>query len=443
MTRGRFSLFCYRLIWRIVALIVPAMLLWRSYKGKEDSTRLAERYGHSTIKRPSGKLYWLHGVSVGESVSSLVLAMAILKAQPDAHILITSATTTSQKMLRDRIDDLGLSNNIITQYHPHDAASWVHRFLSHWTPDVAVMMESDIWPNMITLSHKMGIPVMMASAQISDTSLKRWTGIARSLAPQIFSSLHKVVTIDEDQANRFSQLVDDNHIFVGGSMKAAAPQLNVDEHLVSEIAAGADGRTVVVLASSHEGEEQFFLEAMEAINQSSAFMGIIVPRHVQRGSAIMKMIHDTGMTAAQRSKGDMPDMHTKIWLADAMGEMGSMVSAADIIVLGGGFAPLGGHNPMEMAALGKGVISGPNVFKNVTIFNLLKEKKGCIFVDSPSALGDMITLLATSSTRRINLNKGAAMAYDKLANAATETAHHVISATSNTANTQAIQGDRS
>ncbi len=428
MMRGRFFLLCYRLIWQALALFIPLILLWRSYRGKEDSTRLGERYGRSTIPRPKGALYWLHGVSVGESVSSLVLAMAILKDQPTAHILITSATRTSQHMLRDRIDGLSLQHSITIQYHPHDAASWVRRFLSHWQPDVAVMMESDVWPNMVTLSHEMGIPVLMASAQISDTSLKRWTRLTPSFGAAIFSSFDQIITIDEIQSARFRQLVDDDRVMVGGSMKAAAPPLSVDDRLVAEILAGAAGRTVVLLASSHEGEDAFFLEALEAINQSGGFMGVIVPRHIQRATTIMKLINDAGMTGAQRSKGILPSINTKIWLADAMGEMGSMISAADIVVLGGGFAPVGGHNPMEMAALGKGVISGPNVFKNNTIFNLLKDKHGCIFVDTPSELGDMITTLSTSTTRRENLNKGAALTYDKLTNAASKTAQYVIKA---------------
>jgi 3-deoxy-D-manno-octulosonic-acid transferase len=425
---GRGFILFYRLIWNLLSVLVPLVLFWRSYKGKEDSTRLAERYGISGVMRPKtkGRLYWLHGASVGESVSSLVLGMSILKQDKGARILITSGTITSQRMLQDRIADQGLSNRIIPQFHPYDRPRWVRRFLKHWQPDIAVMMESEIWPNMVTITHEKGIPVMMASAQISDKSLRHWTGIFRFFASGVFNSFSKIITIDDEQARRFSRLVQDNIITVGGSMKAAAPPLRVNGELVDKITKSAAGRMVVLLASSHEGEESLFIEAMEAINQSGAYLGIIAPRHVQRGGIIRKLVTESEMSTAQRSLGEFPDESTRIWIDDAMGEMGSLINAADVIVLGGGFAELGGHNPMEMAALGKGVISGPHIYKNATIFKLLENTQGCLLVDNASTLGDTITMLAASSTQRDNLDHGASLAYSKLTDAATETAGHAI-----------------
>ena len=427
---GRLTLLCYRLLWQLAALLIPLILFGRCYIGKEDSTRLGERYGIAGLPRPRSAqhLYWLHGVSVGESVSSLVLGMALLKFGPENHILITSGTLTSQQMLNSRINDLGLSDKISCQFHPHDKTGWVNRFLDHWRPDVAVMMESEIWPNMVTLSHDRGIPVMMASAQMSDKSNRRWSGFARFLAPPVFAAFTKIITIDEEQSRRFEKLLPKDRIVVGGSMKAAAPQLRVSTSMVDKIADGAAGRLVVLLASSHDGEESIFIEAMEAINQSGAFLGIIAPRHLQRTQSITKMIADAGMAMAQRSDGDFPIATTKIWMADAMGEMGSLINAADIIVLGGGFAKLGGHNPMEMAAFGKGVISGRHTFKNKTIFKLLEEKQGVIFVDTASALGDSITMLAASPTMRDSLNNGAAAAYNTLTDAADQTARYMLAA---------------
>ena len=425
---GRLSLIFYRLIWNLLSFIVPALLLWRSHKGKEDSTRLNERYGMASLKRPQNidKLFWLHGVSVGESVSSLVLAMALLKLSPKSHILITSNTITSQHMLRERINDLGLENKISVQTHPYDKSKWIKRFLDHWKPDAAVMMESEIWPNMITLSHEHNIPVMMASAQISNKSLRRWTGVAKPLAGPIFNAISKIIAIDETQVAHFNALITKDKTAIGGSMKAAAPRLPVKHDLVKDIIDGAAGRNIILLASSHETEEVLFIEAMEAINQTGAFMGIIAPRHVMRGDSIENLILNAGMTTSRRSKGDFPDQTTKIWIADAMGEMGSLIEAADLIVLGGGFSPLGGHNPMEMAALGKGVLSGPNVFKNNTIFDLLKENKGCLIVKTASELADNLTMLAASSTQLQALNNGAVLSYNMLTDAADKTARIMI-----------------
>ena len=427
---GRFFLFLYRSLWEVFALIVPTLLIFRSYKGKEDSTRLHERYGISKIPRPQNiqKLYWLHGVSVGESVSSLVLGIALLKADPNSHILITSNTLTSQHMLRNRIKDLGIENKISIQTQPYDKSKWVKSFLNHWKPDVAVMMESEVWPNLVALSAEKGIPVLMASAQISDKSLKKWDGFGRHLAHVVFQSFSMIITIDQDHADRFSKLVPDQKIIVGDSMKAAAPQLPVNLEMVDEIITGSAGRTIILLASSHEGEETLFIEAFEAINQSGAYLGIIAPRHINRTGIIEGLLDDANISYLKRSSGRFPDQKTKIWIADAMGEIGSLVKAADLIVLGGGFAKLGGHNPMEMAALGKGVISGPNVFKNTKIFKTLSDKRGCIFVETASALADILTSLNTSTTQLNGLNHGAVLAYNQLTNAADQTAHLVMNA---------------
>ena len=429
---GRFFFFLYRSLWEIFALIVPALLIWRSYKGKEDSTRLHERYGISKIPRPQNiqRLYWLHGVSVGESVSSLVLGIAILKAEPNSHILITSNTLTSQHMLRNRIKELELESKISIQTQPYDKSKWVNRFLSHWKPDVAVMMESEVWPNLVTLSFHHHIPVLMASAQISDKSIKKWDGFGRYLAEVVFQSFSAIVTIDQDQADRFSKLIPHQKITVGGSMKAAAPQLPINGEMVDEITKGAAGRTIILLASSHETEEVLFVDAFEAINQSGAYLGIIAPRHINRTGIIEGLLNDANITHSKRSSGRFPDQKTKIWIADAMGEMGSLIKAADLIVLGGGFAKLGGHNPMEMAALGKGVISGPHVFKNTKIFETLLDNRGCIFVDTASALADTLTSLNTSTTQLNGLNHGAVLAYNKLTDAADQTARLVMKAAS-------------
>ena len=425
----RFTLFCYRLLWLPVGLVMPLILFWRSYKGKEDSTRLGERYGIASLSRPSSvtSLYWLHGASVGESVSSLVLAMALLKSEPKSHILITSGTVTSQHMLNRRIDDLGLSDRISCQYHPHDKSGWVERFLDHWRPDALVMMESEIWPNMTTISHGRGIPVMMASAQISYKSMRRWSGFARFLARPVFATLSMVITTDKEQADRFESLIPQDRITIGGSMKAAAPQLPTSQTMVDKITEGAAGRLIVLLASSHDGEEDVFVDAMEAINQSGSFLGIIAPRHLNRTPAIVSILDENGLTTSLRSRGQFPEPSTKIWIADAMGEMGSLIEAADIIVLGGGFAKLGGHNPMEMAAFGKGVISGPHIFKNKPIFSLLETHQGVLFVDNASKLGDTITMLSASQTMRDSLNSGAAAAYNTLTDAAEHTARLIQS----------------
>ena len=397
----------YRLIWRLIGLVLPFYLKARAAQGKEDLKRLGERYGYSMHKRPHGLVYWLHGASVGETVSSLTLAEAILDQQPSASVLITSGTITSAALARQRIKAM-TNRRVYHQYHPHDHPRWIKRFLDHWQPDLVVMMESEIWPNMITLSAERGVPLAMASAQVSTQSMRRWRGLGQIMAKALFPKFDAILAIDAGQKANFDQLVDDpEKVLIGGSMKAAAPPLDDHPDLRQAINNAADGRPIILLASSHDGEEQLFMEAMDAINQNNSFWVVIAPRHPERGKAIRDMIQANQSMTGQRSKNEPPDASMSYWIADVMGEMGGLIRAADVIVLGGGFAELGGHNPMEMASLGKGVISGRHVFKNKSAFETLDSQQAVIFANSAVEIADAINLLTTSSTRLDLLNRGA------------------------------------
>ena len=416
-------IFAYRLIWRIIGLAFPIYLRFRVGQGKEDRMRLSERYGFSTISRPQGRLYWLHSASIGETVSSLVLADDILANDSEATVLITSGTITSAEMTRQRIT----TSRIIHQYHPHDHPRWVRRFLDHWQPDLMVMVESEIWPNIITISAEHGIPVVMASAQISLRSLQRWQTTGRMLAKTIFPCIDVIMAVDEDQITRFGKLVaNPGRVQLGGSMKAAAAPLADQPQLRAKIKQAADGRHIILFASSHDGEERIFYDAMSAVNQNGSYLAIIAPRHTDRGTSIHQLVTAAGDIAGQRSKGETITSAMTWWIADAMGEMGGLIRAADVVVLGGGFAPLGGHNPMEMAALGKGVISGRHVFKNKTVFEILEANQGVIFVDQADELADAIILLSTSRSRLEDHDQGALRSAQSAVDTVTNTASTLI-----------------
>ena len=417
------TLITYRMLWQLIGLILPLHLRWRARQGKEDVSRLGERFGNPSISRPKGTLFWLHGASVGETVSSLVLAETILDQDPDSHVLITSGTVTSAEMVAQRVT----SDRIIHQYHPHDHPRWIDRFLDHWSPDVVVMMEGEIWPNMVTLSAKRGCPVAMASAQMSRQSFQKWKTYGRWIAAAIFPCFTRILAVDLDQSRRFQDLIDDpSKIKIGGSMKAAAAALPDQPELQEAMVKAADGRQIVLLASSHDQEEDLFIDAITSINHNNAFFALIAPRHIGRGDGIAQIIRAKGGKTGQRSQDHLPHPDLDWWIADTMGEMGSLIRSADIIVLGGGFAPLGGHNPMEMASLGKGVISGHHVFKNKSIFETLNSHQGVIFASHTAELTEAITLLSASPTALEQLNKGATRTAEAVKTSADDTALTVI-----------------
>ena len=417
------TLITYRMLWHLIGLFLPLHLRWRARQGKENLSRLRERFGIASIRRPKGVVFWLHGASVGETVSSLVLAETILNQNPEAHVLVTSGTVTSAEMVAQRVT----SDRIIHQYHPHDHPRWIERFLDHWSPDAVVMMEGEIWPNMVILSAKRCRPVAMASAQMSRQSYQKWKTYGRWMADAIFPCFTTILAVDLDQSRRFQDLIDDpSKIKIGGSMKAAASALPDQIELREAMVKAADGRQIVLLASSHDQEEDLFIDAITSINHNNAFFAVIAPRHIGRGDSIAQMTRTKGGETGQRSQDNLPHADLNWWIADTMGEMGSLIRAADIIVLGGGFAPLGGHNPMEMASLGKGVISGRHVFKNKSIFELLDSHQGVIFAGNTAELTEAITLLSASPTALEQLNKGASRTADAIKTSADETALTVI-----------------
>ena len=418
----------YRLLTSLLRPILPAYLRWRAWRGKEDPMRLGERYGKAGLPRPQGRLYWLHAASVGESVSALVLAASLIKESADEKgnvtILITSGTVTSAAMLAERINEFG--GRLIHQYVPLDIAPWMNRFLNHWQPDLAVMVEGDLWPEMIQSTAARGIPLAMASAQISEKSLRFWTGLASAMARRIFPAFDAIFAVDNDHAERFSRLpVKPAAVQVGGSLKAAAMPLADNHEIIQKLNTAANGRRIILLASSHDGDEEMFINALETLVPHEA-LAVIAPRHPARARAILTLLEERGMSCRQRSKTEWPETVDGYWLADRIGEMGGLIRAADMIVLGGGFTPLGGHNPMEMAALGKGVISGKQVFKNTVAFDLLAQRDGVIFCDDSHGLRQALDLLMASPTRLERLNTGAFNAWKSLAHDADRIASSLI-----------------
>ena len=411
----------YRLLLVVVYPFLPLYLRLRALRSKEDALRLSERYGVASIARPKGVVIWLHAASIGESIAALVLAKNMLRAKPRYHVLLTSGTVTSAALIKKRLDEYDLAGKLIHQYIPLDCPSWARRFLDHWQPQLAVMVESDLWPNIILETAEKNIPLVMASAQLSERSLAWWLGAGRGLAKRVFPLFDRVFATDEIQAKRFARLplAEDSSVAVGGSLKASAPPLADSPELRAMITKGAAKRKVIALLSSHEGEEELFLQALTPLDKETYF-AVITPRHPHR------VIKTEGFTSKTYSKGERPTASDTIFIVDALGMLGGIIRSADIIVLGGGFAKLGGHNPMEVAALGKGLISGAHIFKNQVSFDLLHKHDGVIFCQSAEDLTEQITTLLKSPPLRKSLNEGAITAYKTLTNKTNAITEHSL-----------------
>jgi 3-deoxy-D-manno-octulosonic-acid transferase len=325
------------------------LLSRRALRGKEDHNRLAERLGASNIARPAGRLIWIHGASVGESLAALPL-IERLQVQGN-NVLVTSGTVTSARIMRQR-----LPHGAIHQFVPLDIPRAVAGFLDHWKPDVALFVESDLWPNLILEAQARGVRLVLINARISERSAKGWGRAPRS-ARRLIGAFDAVLAQDEEIAERFRNLGARN-VQVVGSLKADAPPLPCDAHALEALKAQIGARPVLVAAQTHPGEDETVLPAHDILRaQFPALLTILVPRHPERGPQIAELC---GLRKpARRAAGEQIGAETQVYIADTLGELGLFYRLAPFCFIGGTLVALGGHNPLEPAVLNCAILAGP------------------------------------------------------------------------------------
>lgn len=340
----------WRLFTAIASPLARLVLKQRAARGKEDWTRMNERMGVAGVARPDGRLIWLHGASVGESLSALPL---IERLRQDAAVLVTSGTVTSAVLLGQR-----LPTGVLHQFVPLDTPGAVARFLDHWRPDAGLFIESDLWPNLILGAHARGVKLALVNARISARSAQRWMWARRSVAA-LLSAFDMVLAQDDNVAERFRGLGARN-VQVAGSLKADAPPLAVDEEALAQMRQAIGGRPVLLAAQTHPGEDETLLPAHDMLRgRFPDLLTILVPRHIERGADLEMLCGARAF--CRRSTGGQISDQTAIYIADTMGEMGLFYRLSPFCFLGGTLVPLGGHNVLEPARLGCAVLAGPNI----------------------------------------------------------------------------------
>lgn len=368
--------------------LAPALLRARARRGKEDPARLAERLGHATLRRPEGPLVWLHGISVGESLSLLPLIAALQARRPDLIVLVTSGTVTSAQVLADR-----LPGGVIHQYAPIDAPGAVARFLDHWRPGAAVLVESELWPNLILAARARGVRLALLSARMTQKSAEGWARVPAS-ARQLLAAFDLIAPQDAATATRLAAL--GGEIGPALNLKLAAPAPPVDAAGVGRLR--AQGRPIVLAASTHAGEEALIARAFRAAGGDALL--VVAPRHPDRASEVADVLRNLGFTVARRSLAEPTS--TEVYLADTLGEMGTLLAAADLVVMGGAFfANVGGHNPLEAARLARPVLTGPHAFNAADIYAaMIAEGAAAEAADEAALAGHIRRLLADPAAAR-------------------------------------------
>ncbi len=379
-------------MWRLAysCLIVAAMplilarLWWRGRREPFYRRRVGERFGYYR-DTPSGRpLIWLHAVSVGEARACAELVRALGMAHPGFDLLLTCMTAAGRETLRALHGE-----SVQVAWLPYDYPGAVRRFLEHFRPCLAVLVETEIWPNLVAACGERGVPVLLANARMSgesSLSYQRWPGLTQ---PAI-AALAIVCAQSNEDAARLRAL-GARRIEVTGNVKFDSTP---DE---TKRAAGRAwrerlGRPVLLLASTREGEEKLLLDALPAWDEK--LLVLVVPRHPRRFDDV------SALSQSRRSLNPLPAANHRVHLGDTMGEMDFYYAAADVAVIGGSFAPLGGQNLIEACAAGVPVVLGPSMFNFAEATRLALEAGAAIQVgDAAGAIREALRLLSNEGER--------------------------------------------
>lgn len=372
----------YRGLTAVLEPLAGPLLRLRARRGKEEPTRLDERLGRPTAVRPAGPLVWIHGVSVGESLSALPLIARLRRERPGLNVLVTSGTIAAARLLAKR-----LPPGVIHQYVPVDAPAAVDRFLDHWRPALMVLIESELWPNLIRGARERGVRLALVSARVTERTAANWARLPDA-ARELLSAFDLVAPQDDASAARLAAMGAASDLRV--NLKLVGEPLPFDPGEFDRLSAAAGERAVIVAASTHPDEEATIARALAGPGR----LLILVPRHPDRSAAIQKALAEIGRPVAVRSRGEALAPDVEIYLADTLGELGLFLRLAEVVVMGGSLTGgVGGHNPLEPARLGKPAVSGPDVANWASVYEMLAAADAVRLVAGPEDLAAAVEAL--------------------------------------------------
>jgi 3-deoxy-D-manno-octulosonic-acid transferase len=394
------SLVAYRLATGALAPAAGALLSWRLSHGKEDAARIGERRGEPAFDRPPGVLVWLHGASVGEALSLLPLIERL--TQRGRNVLITTGTVTSASVLAER-----LPAGAFHQFIPLDAPRFMRRFIAHWRPDVALIAESELWPNFIIETAKAQIPIVLVNARLSARSFRRWSRL-RGFIGALLGRVDLCLAQSADDGERLAELGAPNVKLVG-NLKYDAPPPPADRQELAALSGRISGRQVWIAASTHEGEEILVGEAHRILARTFPdLLTLIAPRHPRRGVEIAADLQSLGLHCTLRSRGGQPGPETAVYICDTIGELGLFYRLAGVVFVGKSFVSSGGQNPIEPAKLASAILHGPQVANFADVYALLDSAGGAALVHDAPELAQALGALFADGARLRAMARAAA-----------------------------------
>lgn len=374
----------YTFLIYLVLPFVPLKLLWRSIKQPEYREHWKERLGFYThaVKKP---VISIHCVSVGETHAAAPLIQALLKAYPNHQLLITHGTPTGRETSTTLFGD-----QVMRAYLPYDLSSAVKRFLNHFKPSMVILMETELWFNLIDQCHRQSVPTVLINARLSAKSANGYAKV-HALTSEALSKLTLISAQTQADAQRFAQF---------GVQASVSGNLKFDVAIAEQLLANGNAlkqqighQPVFIAASTREGEEALLINTIQRLIKQGIFV-ILVPRHPQRFDEVANLLKTHQLPFARKSalKPNQP-VTEPILLGDTMGEMPSYYAAADLAFIGGSLLPLGGQNMIEPCAVGTPVLFGPHTFNFTQVANQVIEAGAAKRVQDPEHLTETVLAL--------------------------------------------------
>lgn len=394
----------YTLLLYLIQPFVWLKLLWRSRKAPAYRQRWLERYGFCKNKvKPNGIL--VHAVSVGETIAAIPLIKALQQKYPQLPITVTTMTPTGSERVKSLLKD-----SVSHVYLPYDLPGAIKRFLKTTKPKIVIIMETELWPNLISQCYKQKIPLIIANARLSERSAARYGKLGKAVK-QLFSKISMVAAQNQQDGERFVSLgLPADHLAITGSIKFDINLSNEQRQNINQLKQQWQlKRPVLIAASTHSGEDEIILTAFKKLLLKHAnLLLILVPRHPERFKTVEKLISDNGFNYLKRSTNPIPTEQTQIVLGDTMGELVELYAMADIAFVGGSLVKQGGHNPLEPALHHIAIITGEYFFNFQVICEQLIEAQGMIVcTNSADDLYSTIDRLLNDNSRRVQLGENA------------------------------------
>ena len=402
----------YTAIFYLALPLYFVRLVIRAVQNPDYLKRWGERLGYGSNLPTEGKtVLWIHAVSVGEVNASIPLVRSLLDTYSNSEILVTTSTPTGSKILLDK-----MGARVKHQYVPLDLPACLNVFLDRWNPKAVIVLETEIWPNILSMCKERGIFTALVNARLSEKSKDKYN-MVKPLAAEALANLDLLIAQYDSDADRFKEINTALKIEVCGNLKFDQ-QVPEEMHSISSSIRDSwsdDGqRPTLIAASTHETEEEFVLDAfLEILGEAKEALLILVPRHPERFETVFEYIQNRELSVARRSNKDDVTPKTQVLLGDTMGELNFLYSVSDVAFVGGSLVDHGGQNLLEPASLGLPLSSGKSLRNFQEIADELQESKALFLIEEQKELSDFFIDMISKPKKSARIGKASAKVFEK------------------------------